>query len=208
MCEPFARTDLRDEAIVEAARATFERGVRARQLACDRTIVCSNARRRLRRGVQRSCVITLVYLASLEDAAGQSVEEVAVAMRGFGPPPSSTTRAGLREWVARFTSRHHFECRERVEARVRIEITRATRLHRQTHASMASRDRALSRHLPSTAQRLVQAGLFDGRALRRAETRQKVAVLLRDESDQHVRRADARRQLILHVKLVAVRVCG
>lgn len=203
---PFASADLREEAVIESDRIAFRRRVRSRQPASEGTIVCGH-----RRGDQRAlrqgwCEITLIYLALLENEAGEVVHQHPVAIGAPGPGPSATTRAALRAWVTRFAERHGAECREAAEHAARIDIDRGLQLQRESHASMIRRECALAQHLPSTAQRLVQAGLFDGRAVRRAGARQRAATLLSDESDDYARQSDGRAQLVVRVKLVAVRV--
>ncbi|MEO5897097.1 MAG: DEAD/DEAH box helicase [Vicinamibacterales bacterium] len=204
----FAAANFRDEAVLESDRIAFRRRVRSRHRAGEKPFVCGSPRRdqlALRRGW---CEITLIYLVSLENDVREVVQEHPLAIRTSTPAPSATTRAALRAWVAGFESRHGLDCCKVAEHAARVDIDRGLHLHRQSHASISRRERALAQHLPSTAQRLVQAGLFDGRAVRRAESLQRAATLLADESDDYTRQSQARAQLVVTVKLVAVRVDG
>jgi hypothetical protein len=69
---------------------------------------------------------------------------------------------------------------------------------------MAQREHAMAGARPAAARELVQAGLFDGRALRALEARRLVSATLLDASEDRLRSLAESRSLATTTELTAV----
>ena len=192
--------DVRHEAIEQTGHIAFRRQVPVGGRPAARIV--ASCQRKIRG-------ITLVYLASLENSHGTVLRSTPVALQlpAVGGPRNRRATE-LRAWLERFERHDGAHCESLAEASARAELDRASTWYREAQTRLAERERALARKLPSTAQRLVQAGLFDTRALRQASARQRTAALLSEESDEHAMDDDPAMRLSVRIRLVAVRFGG
>ncbi len=190
--------DIRREAIDHARRIAFRRQVPVGPEPAPRVLVSCHRRRR---------GITAVYTVHLETGSGAVVHSTTVAL--LVPScsgPRTRLASDLRTWLERFRSEQGARCESLAEESAREELRQTSALYLEAQARIAARERALAQKLPSTAQRLVQAGLFDSRALRQSSARQRTATLLSEESDERLTEGRSEAQLSVRATLVAVRV--
>ncbi|MEO6212199.1 MAG: DEAD/DEAH box helicase [Vicinamibacterales bacterium] len=198
-----ATAHLRDEAVREAERILFQRRFAEDQEAGARPLICSGApgRRRCR----AAHLLTLVYRVALEDLQGALIHSVIVPLGCAGHLPATRGADDLRALLARFEREDGARSRTVAATAAQEELRRAILQHAALGRSLQRRERWLAEHLPSVAQQLVQAGLFDGRAMRYSEARRRTATLLTDEIEQRSSRIGAV-ELTTRVTLVAVRL--
>jgi hypothetical protein len=112
-----------------------------------------------------------------------------------------TARAVAANFMAleesRFRSRASALAGERLQP---VIASYARRVDRQT-----ARQRGLAARA-SAARALVQAGLFDRRALQSAGLRRSAEKRLLDETVQRLESLDSNRELLMHVELLGVRI--
>jgi superfamily II DNA or RNA helicase len=127
------------------------------------------------------CVVEL----TLSDPAAGIVARDVIGLR-FGIAKASSTRsaARLRATVEDLLA-HQSELSSRVEQVLAVRLSSARSLRRPVIAAHQARERELQRELSSTARELVQAGLFDRRAMRAAAARTRAAEMLDDDQRTH-----------------------
>jgi len=128
-----------------------------------------------------------------------------IALRISAQGPHSRRAVDVRTWLEQLELHHGVRCEALAEQCAHAELARGRASHAQAQARRAARDQALALKLPSTAQQLVQAGLFDSRALRQSTARHRTATLLSDESDERAIEHRVESVLSVRVTLVAVR---
>jgi superfamily II DNA or RNA helicase len=170
-----APPDIRGEAVDEAARLQCQRAWSA--LAARGGDEARIAVTTLRGDVPG---FTCVYDFSLvtEDGTAAHTEIVPVHVAEDVAPHPSTPGA-MRQVVRGFLESRERVVRELVAGHMGSRVADLERRHIRALTSLASRERSMTAALPSPSQQLVQAGLFDGRAIRAKAVRTaSVAALL------------------------------
>jgi superfamily II DNA or RNA helicase len=108
-------------------------------------------------------------------------------------------RAVAREWLRRFEP----ALRSAATSGAALRLEEAARKYADCQDALDRRERAMAAALSSAAQQIVQAGLFDHRALRHAAERRRATAALLDESKRRSSALETRR-LMPRVELVAV----
>jgi superfamily II DNA or RNA helicase len=191
-----AKPDLRVEATLEAER--LERCRRWRRISPrrsgdnDRPPAIVASRIRIRR---RATTLTCVYRLWLRTAEGRLIHEELVATREH----MQGVAGDLRQLADRRRQAPP-EMRGWIEQRLgAVEAG-----HARVQLGLEHRARALRSEVASAARALVQAGLFDRRALRRRDAREHAAAALADRFDDEATAAASARTLSRGVDLVSV----
>ena len=203
------RLDLRDEAAAEVSRLELTRTYLARspplgrRIAHPATVVCEHRRRtsRLTPGV------VAVFRLSLADVDGRPVHAEAVGLRLDSIPLPHRDAGGLRALAAAVRgwslNPSHQVYQELAHLGAGAEARTAV-LQKAADRSTAQREEALRRTPPSAATQMVQAGLFDRRALSARARATAARTVLLDVADarQDARERSGRPQL--ETELIAV----
>lgn len=149
--------------------------------------------------------LTAVYSISLSTERGEMVHrELVAATLPQWRVPNSRSASLLRIVVREFVAVHESALRSRVAELTLEQLAVATRAHEHLTDQVASRERAGAAVAPSVARELVQAGLFDERAVRARAHRQQAAGALLEESEQRTWSLRRSRALTPAIDLVAV----
>jgi len=197
--------DLRDEARIEVRRLSLMRRLERRAAAQrqrQHSDICVHVGRRV--GIRAALVLVRF---TLTDGAGRPVHaELVPVSAPAEPPPSTPTVEAIAAWTRRFIDRNAWIVVSAVHAHcaVRTGMVRA-QVNAMIEAAV-SREHCLLADAPSSPRPLVQAGLFDNRALRLAAFRTEVAARFR--SDAELRLGSLRREgsLSAAAEIVAVRL--
>ena len=205
---PFAEPPaaLRQEAIAEAARVTDARRLATHMMdspgayAGESVIAASIPRAcRIRRG------LFAIYELGLFATDGCMVHRDLRAVHfDFETPQSCRTFAALRTVLERFCTVDERAVREQVQRRFLPDLAPVLLRCERAAASSAERERAILQSLPSAARQLVQAGLFDQRAIRASGARQHVSDTRRADAEERLDALAAARRLERSVHLRAV----
>ena len=141
----------------------------------------------------------------MRDAGGQVVhaELLPVAVQPadpIGAASAGDARSAALELLDRADPIVREQLRDHLE---NIKDSVAT-AHARATAAMRERERAIASNLPSVARQLVQAGLFDRRALRSAEARRHVHDDLVEEAADRINALDGSASLTETFEAVAV----
>ena len=203
------RLDLRDEAAAEVSRLELTRTYLARspplgrRIAHPATVVCEHRRRtsRLTPGV------VAVFRLSLADVDGRPIHAEAVGLRLDSIPLPHRDAGGLRALAAAVRgwslNPSHQVYQELAHLGAGAEARTAV-LQKAADRSTAQREEALRRTPPSAATQMVQAGLFDRRALsaRARATAARTVLLEVADARQDARERSGRPKL--ETELIAV----
>ena len=205
---PTRTLDLRGEAAVEVSRLELTRTYLARSPPCERsrdlqsTVVC-----RLRRGTgQLAPGVVAVFTVSLTDADGRSVHSEAVPLHlepWASPGPGLRTLRELSDALRRWAGEPGHGVHEELTRLVREAEARTAILQQAADSEMARRDEGL-RRTPSAAAAMVQAGLFERRALVAHARATAVRGALLDAIDARLQARERSGRLQAHVELVAI----
>jgi superfamily II DNA or RNA helicase len=200
-------TEYVDAACAEVARLQegrrhAARVRRTRREAATPIAVCARTRSTPR-------VAVLIFRFSIVDGAGSVIHSDALALRFTWAISRSLHRAAdarscARELLQLAEPAGAARVRQLAEDTMRSlgpTIARAVTAARQ-------REREIASAIPGAAQRLVQAGLFDRRALRAAAARRESAGLLRDEGQMIAASLDAAERLSVSVDLRGILLLG
>lgn len=171
---------LAGEAAEEAARIKQQRDwlLASPPLKPDGGTVATTVR--LRKSQSRPVVIC-VYAIALVTRAGASVwRRVACAREAWPAGAAIRTAADARSLASAFLEGRETELRAGILAAHASEIEANARMHARALQSEEERERSMAEALPSAASELVQAGLFDRRALKELEARRVAAHALLD----------------------------
>jgi superfamily II DNA/RNA helicase len=148
---------------------------------------------------------TAICQLALNDQAGRTIHReivvVTVAWRQF---PVNVTGAEIRSLARKVTERYEAAIAAAIRDDRGASIETIRRQVQQVGAALEERERAIAGGLP-VARTLVQAGLFDRRALKAAASRNAAAAALRDESDLRLTALADERRLAVEVRLIALR---
>ncbi len=188
-CEPPAA--LCDDAAAEAMRLTRLRHFHTARVgtaggATDGASVIATCMRRLR-GIAPG--IFAIYRIALTDSAGAIAHrELALAHCSLSSRVFCTTPAALRRLVSRFRESDEPAIPKLVRQHFAADLERISVRWQEAAASMTRREREIVECGSSAATQLVQAGLFDQRAVRASAARSHAAALQLEEA---ARRVDA-----------------
>lgn len=151
--------------------------------------------------------LTLVYRLTHEDHHGRGVHDVVVPL-AFDMRNVQPRRRGhdQRELVRWFEAEHGAQVRELIEAAASGDVRLATAQHTAVLETLHRRERAIGRRQPPAAQWLVQPGLFDRRAVHRADARRRAAALLTLDAGSSAEAIAALASLASRITLVAARL--
>jgi superfamily II DNA or RNA helicase len=202
-----APIDLRDEALAEVARLRIHRAWIGR--AAERG-VAGIAASAIRVGKGRTPPgFVCIYALSLAGDDGAVAHAQVVAVHTSGEPVRMPrTAMEVRRLVRRFVESRGTAVREAVTDRfagladlVAADVGRAV-------SSLERREQGLAAATPSAARQLVQAGLFDQRAVRADAARRRAAVVQMDDVERQLGALKAARRLAFRLDLRAVLVAA
>jgi hypothetical protein len=128
--------------------------------------------------------MTLVISVTVADAAGQPVDTFILALSlADSRLAARTTSAATCRHVAGVLAHDRPAISAVVLERARERMRAVEALRTPALARMRRREEEVTRRLHSTARDLVQAGLFERRAIRAADARRRTADMLRDDPD-------------------------
>jgi len=142
--------------------------------------------------------IVLLYRVAIVDAAGRPVDArlVPVLIR-TAEGPAGRSKAAVLAWVRAVIDRAGADAAVRAAAGTTVRRAAVASRQRAAVAAQAARERALGAALDvGVARALVQAGLFDRRALRNAEWTHRTARARREASVERLRALDDARHLL------------
>jgi hypothetical protein len=176
---------------VEAARLLEIRRLQRRAAAApgeenehDSHRVIASSLRRARHIPPGIFVVYELSLAAADGAVAHRELAVVHSRVPVGSRPASASE--LRLLVNRFFASAEPRLREGVQTRFGPPMTATSSRWRNAAAAIAAREHAIVESLPSTATQLVQAGLFDQRAVRASSARSQVSAARRAEAARRV----------------------
>jgi superfamily II DNA or RNA helicase len=199
---------LRSEAIVEAERLRGQRAVRSAGKPRRRStsLIATTVARRSS-GVQPG--IYCIYTISLTTQSGEAFDRRVACVRQTWPArPSFRVSSEVRAIAARVLKEHGPELRDVALAAHAGSLAAAAATHARALDAMEQRERAIASALPSTARDLVQAGLFDRRALAALRAKQRVSGAFLEASEERLRSLTRTRELVTNADLTAVLIAG
>jgi superfamily II DNA or RNA helicase len=142
---------------------------------------------------------------ALKDQGGLTVHsEIVATSISWRRTPVAASSAEVRSAARIVRERYEGAIVAAAEDHCRRVIEDVCRQVQEVRTSIARRQRAMSEAVP-TARTLVQAGLFDRRALRAAASRNAAAELMRTESDQRLLALADEGLLTVEIRLIALR---
>jgi len=114
--------------------------------------------------------VVLIYRGNLEDREGRIIDSSLVTLHLPGPIPRRLVRLAARQLVGAVVEARRRALQDVVSRRMRARLAWVNRRYRRSIEAAARRERWLARTVTeSIARTLVQPGLFDRRAVARAE---------------------------------------
>jgi superfamily II DNA or RNA helicase len=200
---------LREQAVAEVVRLRHQRTVPPGPATPHRSpaIVATSVGRR---SSDLAPGIFCIYTISLTTENGEALDRQIVCVKKPWPirrwPRAS---AEVRRIAADFLMEHGSSLRDAALAAHAGTIAVVRTTHADALDAMERRERAIASALPSTAKVLVQAGLFDRRALGALRAKQRVSGALLEASDERLQSLDRTRALVAAAELTAVLIaCG
>ena len=150
--------------------------------------------------------LLIVVSVRLLDRLGRShhVELVPVSVR-LAPPRTGRLAREVMAWASAFIERHGGLLLEEARGHAIDSCTEAMVLVREHAEALASREKAVAAGKPSAAQPLVQAGLFDRRALNQAVARRQAVALLTREATARLASLEPDGRLWTDARIIAIR---
>lgn len=201
-----APIDLRGEALAEVARLRAHREWTAGAARHGVTGTIAVSAVRVGKG-KTPPGFTCIYAASLVGDDGALAHTQVIVVHAPGEPVRMPrTAAEVRRLVRGFVESHGMAVHEAVSDTfadpadlVAAEVGRAV-------SSLEQRERSLVAAMPSAARQLVQAGLFDQRALRANAARGRAAAVQMDDAERQLEALAAAKRLAFKLDLRAVLV--
>ena len=199
-----APPSLREQGAVEAARLQYQRGVPSDPAPRRQSpVLVATVVRPRSSGLHPG--IFCIYAIALTTENGEALDRQIVCVRSPWPiriwPRAS---ADVRRIVTDCLERTGPALREAaLAAHADTRAGVATR-HAEALDAMERRERTIASGLPSMARVMVQAGLFDRRAIRALRATQRVSGALLEASDERLRSLDRTRALVVAAELTAV----
>ncbi|MBA3231206.1 MAG: DEAD/DEAH box helicase [Acidobacteria bacterium] len=135
----------------------------------------------VRRGRVREVVA--VYGTELVARGGRVEHTEVQGVRAAVQAEIPRTAAALRAWAAAWLGEEEPRLREQFLAGISDRLTDIAAGHQEAVAALQRRERAIAAQFSSVARDLVQAGLFDRRAIRASEARRRVSRELLEASE-------------------------
>ena len=186
----------------EARRIEIERraDARFRLRASDDAVLITALRRR------SPPRLTLVLQILLSHRAGRPVHSELVVLQTDIRWDGDRRARRLRRFVASLVDECWDSLVAAVECSAAVSVERAAHHHTVVITRLQQRDHAMLKTLPSAARRLVQAGLFDSRALKALERERRAAAQIVGDVDERADVAASSLRLERIVRLAGVRV--
>ena len=198
---------LRQEAVDEAGRLEEVRACQTSSAASDLVLTPRVLVAQIPRAHKVARGVYAFYTIVLETADGRVVHRELTALRSEAAPCTPLrTAADLRAFAARFRDTADSTLRDRLLRHHQHRLEGIASEWRQAAAWLADRDRSILQSLPSAATRLVQAGLFDQRAIRMSALRARASALLTEEIGRRLHDITASSTLHPSAQLCAVLV--
>jgi superfamily II DNA or RNA helicase len=195
---------LRDEAHVEAARLGEQRPWLSASGAHRSPPALAATAIRMR-GTALPPGLLCIYTISLCSPDGVVVHRrVACGHEAWATSTFQRQAASVRQLAEGFLRQREGAVRAAVLAAYAGELDAAATSRVAALDAMAQREHAMASARPSAARELVQAGLFDGRALRLLEARRLASATLLDASEDRLRSLAEARSLATTTELTAV----
>ena len=132
--------------------------------------------------------VTVCIAARLEDGAGRVVHASLVPLRiDWQLRVAPVRHAQWRALATALDATHRKALQSAARLAAAEALQTAAARHAYVIASLRRRDAAILQARPSAARRLVQAGLFDARAVRASERQRQTATLLAEAADNRTR---------------------
>jgi superfamily II DNA or RNA helicase len=161
--------------------------------------VCAPRRHRPARQVEA------VYALEIVTPDGEALHrEFVVARQALGRPVSFRRAGDLKRWARGWMHEAEAALVRETRAQLRDRVGALGARIRRASVDAGLREAAIASALPCTAGALVQAGLFDRRAIRAREARQRSARDLEGEVDDRRAGAHSTRRLTPRLRLVAL----
>ena len=155
---------------------------------------------------RRAPSITLLVEVMLRTAFGQSRHSELVALEAHIPWNGDRRAGAVRTFLASFLEKHWADVVTAVERRTEDSMRSAREQQALVIRRLQHRERAMAAGLPSAARTLVQAGLFENRALKARMSERRVAALMLEDADERADRETASLDVESIIRLVAVRL--
>lgn len=196
---------LRDEAVAEAARlADLRHSHTLNDRAWDAHAGSNVIAASLRRADALAPGVYACYSIALASDGTVVHRELATAHCGLALASACRTAHALRTVVSRFRDIGEVVVRERLLQHYDAHIAHVALCWARAAAQRADRERSILCSLPPAATRLVQAGLFDQRAIRAAAARSHASALLVEDADRRIDALAAASNLERSVHLCAL----
>ena len=155
----------------------------------------------------RSAHLTLIVEIRLEDPSGYAIHSEVVALRTLSASAACRKWKDLRAAVEALMAPPFWSAVESVVLQcTSASLAGAVGQHALVVTQLQARDRAIRQTLPSAARNLVQAGLFDNRAVRARDKAHRVATLLVEDSEARDEATASSLRIVKTVRLIAVRI--
>jgi len=185
------------EATVEAERARLQRRAFAMPSTDARAVVAAG---------NRGGSVRLLVEVLLRNASGQPQHSELVLLETDEGWHGDRRGRAVREFLAGLLDRRWAAVVDAAERHSAPRLRTARARQAAVIGALQHRDRAILLGLPSAARRLVQAGLFDNRALKTIEHQRRAAALMMEDADVRSDRDAEDLQVECEIKLVAVRL--
>jgi hypothetical protein len=199
---------IRQEAVVEAARLT---GLRQSQTTTHLPSAIEDGTRLPAVAIRRTDAVApgiyAFYTIALTPPDATWVHrELVVAHCELARSATQRARAALRTLVSQFRQMDEPVVRAKVRDHYLAHLEDIAHGWSENAALLIDRERAILHALPSSATRLVQAGLFDQRAVRMSTTRSHLSASLLEEAGRRIDALSRSSNLEKSVQLCAVLV--
>jgi superfamily II DNA or RNA helicase len=199
------RLDLADEARAEADRVLLHRRLRVRVGAAVR----NGARIPVHLEAAGCSQVLVIVAVELVSRTGQVLHsELVPILVAARVDVASLSAREVNRWADEFVARCHAAILTRAREHAAPVVDRAVAGILASTDSASARERAMVTAIAPTAQQLVQAGLFDRRALNEARKRHTTAALLTGEAAARLE-GDPAREIETRARILAIRGwCG
>ena len=155
---------------------------------------------------RRAPSITLLVEVMLRTAFDQSRHSELVALEAHVPWNGDRRAGAVRTFLASCLEKHWADVVTAVEQLTEDSMRSAREQQALVVRRLQHRERAMAAGLPSAARTLVQAGLFENRALKARMSERRVAALMLEDADERADRQTASLDVESIIRLVAARL--
>jgi hypothetical protein len=150
------------------------------------------------------CGATCLYIVALVGPNGDTQHSEVVAVRdSLALCPTSTGAGAATQAFERWLQSREPEVRHAVSFTAGPGLEKVVARYRASIAALERREQAMCRARPSVSRQLVQAGLFDARAVRAQQVRRQSTEALLEESEARIASLEAALNVTVSVKLAA-----